>query len=77
MEAAPQVPSVLRGTVEDDLGLVPPDQLRHDLRVWSGPVNLEERIVDDDHAVQSIAECIRCKNVDPIPEEDAGEHRVP
>ncbi len=77
MEAASQVPSVFRGSIEDDLGLVPPDELCHDLRVWPRPVDLEERIVDDDHAVQSVAQGIRREIVDPIPEKDAGERRVP
>src|SRR5207245_4038843 len=77
MEAASQVPSVLRGAVEDDLGLVPPDQLRHDLGVGPRPVDLEERIVDDNHAVQPVPERVRREIVDSIPEEDAGERRVP
>src|SRR5207245_6168302 len=77
MEAASQVPSVLRGAVEDNLGLATPDELRHDLGVRSRSVALEERIVDDDHAVQSVAEGVRSEIVDSVSEEDAGERRVP
>src|SRR6266571_9157678 len=77
MEAASQVPAILRGAVQDDLGLVPPDELRHDLGVWSRSVDLEERIVDDDHAVQSVAERVRSEIVDSASKEDARERRVP
>src|SRR5439155_22845761 len=41
MKSAPEVPAVFRGAVQDDLRLVAPDQLRHDLGVRARAGNPE------------------------------------
>src|SRR5437899_3313260 len=77
VKAASEVPSVLRRTIEDDLRFVAPDQLRHHLRVRPRTVDLEDRIVDDDHAVQAVADRMLREVVDSVSQEDSGQRRRP
>src|SRR5206468_913319 len=77
VKAASEVPSVLRRAIEDDLRFVAPDQLRHHLGVRPRTVNLEDRIVDDDHAVQAVADRMLREVVDSVSQEDSGQRRRP
>src|SRR5213594_2292198 len=77
VKAASEVPSVLRRAVEDDLRFVTANQLGHHLGVRSRTVNLEDWIVDDDHAVQAVADRVLREVVDSVSQEDAGQGRRP
>src|SRR6266566_3213016 len=66
VQPAAKVPAVLRGAVEDDLRLVPPDQLGHDLCVRPRSVDLEERVLHDDHAVEAVADQLHGDVAQPV-----------
>ena len=68
---------VLRGSVQDDLGLVAVDEGRHHLRERPGAVDLEERVVHDDHAVEPIANRVPREGLDAVPGEDARQRHAP
>src|SRR2546428_13201076 len=54
-----------------------PDQLRHHLGVRPRTVNLEDRIVDDDHAVEAVADRVLREVIDPVSQQDTGQGRGP
>src|SRR3989475_8020630 len=77
MEPPSEVPSVLRGPEEDDLRLLLPDQLGHHLRVRPRTIDLQHRIVHDDHAVEAVPDRSFCERVDAVAGQDPGEGRAP
>src|SRR5947208_5708760 len=77
MEPPSEVPSVLRSSEEDDLRLLPPDQLGHHLRVRPRTVDLQHRIGHDDHTVEAVPDRSFCKRVDAVAGQDPGEGRSP
>src|SRR5438552_1127359 len=64
---------VLRGAEEHDLRLVPPDELRHHLGVRTRSIDLEDRIVHDNHAIEAVADRLLGERVHAVPWEDSGE----
>src|SRR2546423_3711980 len=76
MEPPLEVPSVLRGPEKDDLRLLPPDQLGHHLRVRPRTINLQHRIVHDDHTVEAVPDRSFCERVDAVAGQDPGEGRA-
>src|SRR5207302_7258013 len=77
MEPPSEVPSVLRSSEEDDLRLLPPDQLGHHLRVRPRTIDLQHRIIHDDHTVEAVPNRSFCKRVDAVAGQDPGEGRPP
>src|SRR5437879_9227173 len=77
MEPPSEVPSVLRGPEQDDLRLLPPDQLGHHLRVRPRTVDFQHRIVHDDHTVEAVPDRSFSERVDAVAGQDPGEGRAP
>src|SRR5256886_1819458 len=76
MRSAAEIPTVLRGAEEDDLRFVPPDELRHHLSVRTRSVDLEDRIVHDDHPIEAVADRLLGERVHAFSGEDSGEGRA-